>query len=346
MFKFYIELIIILAIFSININARVVYLLAHGEKPKEGVMDESVEGGTVMSSMDGLGHKDDGLGYTGMLRAACMMDNFGPNAPYYRQPKRIITQQFMLQNNGDFIYNGKRGHHTSRRMYHQIYTLSLSLGIDPDAEPCCGSSFDDILRYIYTLPPEDDPVLIVNQHAVIGAIIKAAQMTHNKPVIEYDFTHEEDKVWAMIDGDIVEEWYMCCPALPPGIARCSPIAEPKWLATNPITQQPKAPINKEIEYPSFIYTPQNVGGKVNWNLNHILRKRGVPPGDECVNEDLRKLPHKNLTNFDLRKMNKREEQKQENIEDNNKINEESSSFINKANYYLVFTLIFIIISIM
>jgi len=42
-------------------------------------------------------------GYTGMLRTICMMDNFGPNAPPYRQPKRIFIQHFMYQNNGDFI---------------------------------------------------------------------------------------------------------------------------------------------------------------------------------------------------------------------------------------------------
>lgn len=319
----FIPTIIIILLFINFCYGRVIYLMAHAEKPKGGQLDEEGSGYDTLTSMEGLGYWEDGLGYTGMLRAACMIDNFGPNAPYYRQPKRIITQQFMLQNNGDFIYNGKRGHHTSRRMYHQIYTLALSLGIDPDAEPCCGSSFDDILRYIYTLPPEDDPILIVNQHAVIGAIIKAAQMTHNKPVIEYDFTHEEDKVWAMIDGDIVEEWYMCCPALPPGIARCSPKTEPSWLASNPIPQLQREPLNKGIEYPSYIYTPQNVGGKINWNLNHILRKRGVPPGDECVNEDLRKLPHKNLTNFDLRKMNKINK-REENIENEKQRNVEES----------------------
>jgi len=38
-----------------------------------------------------------------MIRASCMTQNFGPNAPYYRRPKRIITQHFLLQNNGDFI---------------------------------------------------------------------------------------------------------------------------------------------------------------------------------------------------------------------------------------------------
>ena len=38
-----------------------------------------------------------------MLRTICMMNNFGPSAPFYRQPRRIITQHFMLQNNGDFI---------------------------------------------------------------------------------------------------------------------------------------------------------------------------------------------------------------------------------------------------
>jgi len=42
------------------------------------------------------------------------------------------------------------------------------LGIDPDAETCCGGSFDDQLKYIYSLPPEDDPILVVNQHGVVS----------------------------------------------------------------------------------------------------------------------------------------------------------------------------------
>ncbi|ORX42095.1 hypothetical protein BCR36DRAFT_400455 [Piromyces finnis] len=149
---------------------RVVYVQIHAEKPGTGSEDEKVEGGSTMSSMEGLGHPSDGLGYTGMLRAACMTNNFGPNAPFYRQPKRIITQHFILQNNGDFINNGHRGHHTSRRMYHQTYALALSLGIDPDEEVCCGGGFDDIINYIYNLPPEDDPILIVNQHGVVSSI--------------------------------------------------------------------------------------------------------------------------------------------------------------------------------
>jgi len=145
--RFFICIIILL---FINFNlcyGRVVYILAHGEKPKEGIMDD--DGRNTASSMDGLGQPDDGLGYTGMLRASCMISNFGTEAPFYRRPKRIITQHFIFQNNGDFINNGKRSHHTSRRMYHQTYALALNLGIDPDEEKCCGGSFDDIMSYIY-----------------------------------------------------------------------------------------------------------------------------------------------------------------------------------------------------
>jgi len=38
-----------------------------------------------------------------MLRTSYMINIFGREAPYYRQPKKIITQHFILQNNGDFI---------------------------------------------------------------------------------------------------------------------------------------------------------------------------------------------------------------------------------------------------
>jgi len=62
MFKFYSIKLIISSLLMISIvNARVVYLLAHAEKPKEGNMDEKVEGGSTMSSMEGLGHLEDGL---------------------------------------------------------------------------------------------------------------------------------------------------------------------------------------------------------------------------------------------------------------------------------------------
>jgi len=38
-----------------------------------------------------------------MLRTSYMINIFGRDAPYYRQPKKIITQHFLLQNNGDYI---------------------------------------------------------------------------------------------------------------------------------------------------------------------------------------------------------------------------------------------------
>jgi len=46
------------------------------------------------------------------------------------------------------------------------------LGIDPDAETCCGGSFIDQLSYIFSLPEEDDPVLVVDQHGVVSIIIE------------------------------------------------------------------------------------------------------------------------------------------------------------------------------
>jgi len=48
------------------------------------------------------------------------------------------------------------------------------LGIDPDAETCCGGSFIDQLRYIFSLPEEDDPVLVVDQHGVVSILVVVA----------------------------------------------------------------------------------------------------------------------------------------------------------------------------
>jgi len=115
---------IIISLVYINIaSGRVVYLLAHAEKPGDGKLEENNEDLRRLSSMDGLGFAEDGLGATGMLRTSYMINVFGRDAPYYRQPKKIITQHFILQNNGDFINNGNRGHHTSRRMV--IFQLFL-----------------------------------------------------------------------------------------------------------------------------------------------------------------------------------------------------------------------------
>jgi len=296
----------------------------------------------AMSSMEGLGDPQDGLGYTGMLRASCMTQNFGPNAPFYRRPKRIITQHFFLQNNGDFINNGHRGHHTSRRMYHQTYALALSLGIDPDAEPCCGGSFDDIINYIYSLPEEDDPILVVNQHGVCNTLIKGLAMAYGKSVDVNKFGKDEDRIWTMIDGEFVEEWFMCCsPITNKQKARCSQ-GQPEWSKTYQFKggNQQKPPIVREIEYPSYIFTPSNERNSIGWNYNSYLRKRGVWSGEECFNEDLVK-PYVNVTNFDLRKRSEDEQQKEKNNEtvdnENDKSNkdeindEENSSILNKIN---------------
>jgi len=327
---------------------RVVYIQIHGEKPGIGCMDDASSQLKVMSSMDGLGDPQDGLGYTGMIRASCMTQNFGPNAPYYRRPKRIITQHFLLQNNGDFINNGHRGHHTSRRMYHQTYALALSLGIDPDAETCCGGSFDDIINYIYTLPPEDDPILVVNQHGVCYSLIEALALSFGQSVDVGKFGKDEDRVWTMIDGKFVEEWFMCCPGITnKQKARCSQ-GEPAWVSSyNFPNQQQKPPIVREPEYPSFIFTPSNERNSIGWNYNSYLRKRGVWSGEECFNEDLVK-PYVNTTdfdNFDLRKRDNKQQKEQNNeTADNEKddksnkdeINdEENSSILNKINGIII-----------
>jgi len=347
MVKKYIFQIFILSLLYINIAfARVVYVVAHAEKPGDGKFDEKPgEGGTTISSMDGLGYLPDGLGYTGMIRASCMMANFGPDAPVYRQPKRIITQHFILQNNGDFINNGKRGHHTSRRMYHQTYALALSLGIDPDTEECCGGSYDDIIRYIATLPPEDDPILIVNQHGVCDSFIRAYAMTYGKSSDFEFFGKEADKVYTMIDGQFVEEWYMCCPEIG---ARCTDNSiKPTWVTdTVPHPSTPKAPLKKGIEYPSFIYTPTNVKGN-GWNFNSYLRKRGLWSGEECFNKDLVE-PFENATDYDLRNFEKRSNENEKKNEtekrNGNENDNENSSIINKVNTLNTLVIVLLVIS--
>jgi len=342
MVKKYIFQIFLISLIYLNISfARVVYVVAHAEKPTDGKLDEKIDGGTTLSSMEGLGDYRDGLGYTGMLRAACMMQNFGPEAPAYRQPKRIITQHFILQNNGDFIYNGKRGHHSSRRMYHQTYALALSLGIDPDEELCCGGSYDDIIRYITTLPPEDDPILIVNQHGVCDSFVRAYAMTYGKPSDFEFFGKEADKVFTMIDGEFVEEWYMCCAEVG---ARCTDNSvKPAWVTdTVPHPSTPKAPIKKEIEYPSFIYTPTNHKGN-GWNLNSYLRKRGLWSGEECFNRDLVK-PIENVTDFDLRNIEKRSDDTSDKNKNENEKENENSSIINKFNILSLLVTVLLVIS--
>jgi hypothetical protein len=278
--------------------------MAHAEKPD----DEDKEELKRISSMDGLGNPEDGLGVTGMLRTSYMIDTFGTNAPYYRQPKRIITQHFVLQNNGDFINNGNRGHHTSRRMYHQTYALALNLGIDPDEEKCCGGSFIDVLEYIFSLPPEDDPVLIVTQHGTRDVIVSAYSYSYGGPGY-YDmekitgkkntYAKDPDKIWTLIDGKLVEEWYMCTPAIPG--SRCSNLSElhakkPSWVDsyTFPSTVA-KAPIQPTFEYPSYIYTPDNINSDVHWSYRSELRKRGVYFGEECINDDIVKTKPANIT---------------------------------------------------
>jgi len=304
------ELFIIFLIFINGCFGRVIYLMAHAEKPGAGILEKDDENKRRISSMEGLGYADDGLGLTGMIRTSYMIDNFGTKAPYYRRPKRIISQHFVFQNNGNFINNGIRGHHTSRRMYHQIYNLSLNLGIDPDAETCCGGSFDDQLKYIYSLPPEDDPILVVNQHGVCDYFARAFAASYGKNTGLPGFGKEPDKVWTMIDGELVDEWYMCAPAIPN--SRCTPAdPPPAWVSTYqfPSTSQ-KPPIQPVVKYPSYIYTPGNVHGEINWNYRFELRRRGLWSGEECFNEDLVK-PYTNCTNEDDRVMNNHTEEKDE-----------------------------------
>jgi len=158
----------------------------------------------------------------------------------------------------------------------------------------------------------------------------------------------------MIDGKFVEEWYMCCDAIPS--ARCTnPNVQPSWVNSYqfPSSVQ-KAPLVKGVEYPSWIFTPSNEQSTLGWNYNSYLRKRGVWSGEECFNEDLVE-PIANVTNFDLRKMEKRTNQKEENGSNsnnqvqnkNNKDNlEESSSVMNslsKIATIIIATLTFIFI---
>jgi len=58
--KFIIQIIISLVYINIA-SGRVVYLLAHAEKPGDGILEERNENLRRLSSMDGLGFPEDGL---------------------------------------------------------------------------------------------------------------------------------------------------------------------------------------------------------------------------------------------------------------------------------------------
>jgi len=148
--------------------------------------------------------------------------------------------------------------------------------------------------------------LILNQHGVCDTFARGFALSYNQDAGFPNFGKEEDKVWTMIDGKIVETWYMCCPAIPD--ARCTGNAkQPSWVSSYSLPQSAqKPPLVKPIEYPSYIYTPNNIKSPIGWSYRAVLRKRGLWSGEECFNEDLVK-PLKNVTNFDLRKLEKREE---------------------------------------
>jgi len=135
-----------------------------------------------------------------------------------------------------------------------------------------------------------------------------------------------DKVWTMIDGEFVEEWYMCCDEI---AARCTDKSQqPAWVTANVPPQSPqKPPLKKGIEYPSYIYTPQNYGQS--WNMNSYLRKRGLYSGEECFNQDLVQ-PFENITEYDLRNLEKRTDDSKKN-ENQNTNDKENSSIVNKIN---------------
>jgi len=60
--KYHILQTFILLLVCLNIcNGRVVYLLAHAEKPGDGKLEENNDDLMRVSSMDGLGFSDDGL---------------------------------------------------------------------------------------------------------------------------------------------------------------------------------------------------------------------------------------------------------------------------------------------
>jgi len=114
------------------------------------------------------------------------------------------------------------------------------------------------------------------------------------------FGKEPDKIWTLIDGKLVEEWYMCTPGIPG--ARCQDLSQqhatkPSWVDSyNFPSTVPKPPLAQVVEYPSYIYTPGNIAGDVQWNYRKELRRRGLYSGEECLNEDLVK-PIANLTNY-------------------------------------------------
>ena len=121
-------------------------------------------------------------------------------------------------------------------------------------------------------------------------------LTENK-----GFEKSPDKIWTLIDGKLVEEWYMCTPGIPAPKARCQDLSKlhavkPKWVDTyNFPSTVAKPPIEPVIEYPSFIYSPANLKSDYHWNYRTDLRKRGVYFGEECLNEDLIKDTNVNIT---------------------------------------------------
>ena len=151
----------------------------------------------------------------------------------------------------------------------------------------------------------------------------------------------------MIDGDIVDEWYLCTPGIPN--SRCTPAEPaPAWVAnyTFPTTVQ-KPPLPHVVKYPSYIYTPGNIIGYNTWSYRAELRRRGLWSGEECFNEDLMK-PYENATDADgktfLRRRKEEDTQGQEE-EEEEKVS--SISFSSKtiiyhhSSFYIYFATIFV-----
>ncbi|OUM60684.1 hypothetical protein PIROE2DRAFT_13503 [Piromyces sp. E2] len=198
------------------VSTRTVYLMMHGEKPGKGKFDNNNKFSTT-DNIEGA-EKKDGLGITGLKRAECMVEVFGPNAPIERQPKEIIYQHF--QGQPEFIDSFLRDLHYSQRMYQQVVPLAKALNIDLSKQKCCGGDGMDVLNYILQLPPEVDPVLVMYQHQQISAIARGLARAFNQTEMPR-YGMESDKVYTVQDGKLIEKWRTACPGLEGG-ARAMP----------------------------------------------------------------------------------------------------------------------------
>ncbi|ORX76239.1 hypothetical protein BCR32DRAFT_271392 [Anaeromyces robustus] len=185
--------------------SRVIYMIMHAEKPNYGTLDKGSKWSTLQ---DIPGERDNGLGKTGYERSKCIVDIFGRNAVSYRQPKAILYQHYSKQK--DFIDSGERGLHESRRMYETAALLAKDLGINLDEEKCCGGDPNDMYKYIESLDPSINPILIVHQHQQIYEISKKYAKKYGKVLPYREFEYNSSIVWTLVEGEVVENWNMGC----------------------------------------------------------------------------------------------------------------------------------------